>query len=106
MSHSPEPWKVHNLLKNYVFVLDANNKEIVHETGRIEDGWTFDLADAERIVACVNFCRDIPTEWMQGKIAKTVQVSPNERPEDGWRHLALTPNLLGLIPVCKEPPHP
>lgn len=67
-------------------------------------GMTFDSQlDLERACACINFCRGIPTEWMQGKVAKTIQVSVGERPEDGWRCLSDIPDLIGLIPVCKEP---
>ena len=105
--HSPEPWTL---------IIDEDRRRVVLEASdgasiEVDSLWS-DTMFAEhcdnfkRIVACVNFCRDIPTEWMQGKIAKTVQVSPNERPEDGWQCLAQIPNLLGLIPVCKEPPHP
>ncbi len=54
--HSPEPW------------------ELVDHEGHIEaaDGVIVALingilhqADARRIVACVNACRDLPTKWLE-----------------------------------------
>lgn len=105
MPHSPEPWKI----DDDGIIVGSDGSEVCDSVVGCrchDDPAAMSEDDKDRIVACVNFCRDIPTEWMQGKIAKTVQVSPDERPEDGWRYLALIPNLLGLIPVCKEPPHP
>ena len=86
MNHSPEPWKIEHrgTDPNDVHVVDAN------DTCVLETDWVpgeLERLDYRRIVACVNFCRHLPTEWMKGKVAE--------------RHDAPR-NLIGLIPVCKE----
>ena len=60
--HSPEPWEVYKNPQQF----------------RTADGTTFDVrqklgydefaieATVRRIVACINFCREFPTEFMEG----------------------------------------
>jgi hypothetical protein len=72
MSHSPEPWRIEDRKDSdydkYVTILDANNVEVIEGGLSGEDccacaGHPAMLPiDAERIVACVNACRGIPTE--------------------------------------------
>jgi hypothetical protein len=52
----------------------------------------------DRIVAAINFCRNIPTDWLLGKVARLC----NEEHTD-FKTLADIPGFTGLIPVCKEP---
>jgi len=87
MTHSPEPWSICEDR-----ILDANDRGVT--------AWnpiTFlDDEDMRRAVACVNFCRHIETDWMDGKVVPKL-------PADA-ESLASLSGLIGLIPVCKEKP--
>jgi hypothetical protein len=69
-THTKEPWR---LLGSGIF--DAKVYEIVDpaedRTGELPENWE---ADSRRIVACVNFCRDIATEQLEKGLA--VNMSP------------------------------
>ena len=57
--------------------------------------------DAERIVACLNFCREFSTKWLQGHKLRFIKQG------DEIRSAADIPNFDGLvacqlIPVAKE----
>ncbi len=60
--HSPEPWAVKETIKGEeCFVgVDANGKWLESDPydGVSEENW-------RRIVACVNACKGIPTEWLE-----------------------------------------
>ena len=61
MNYSPEPWKLTDIYQSR-FINDANGNGI----GSTSNGLVAETAcaNAERIVACVNFCRQFPTEWL------------------------------------------
>jgi len=61
--HSPEPWA--SVIEfDRVAIRDQDGRKIVGEMyGRDEDE-----ANARRAVACVNACRGIPTESLEGGI--------------------------------------
>jgi hypothetical protein len=75
MRYSPEPWRLEDRKDSdydkYVTILDANNVEVIEGGLSGEDccacsGHPAMLQiDAERIVACVNACRGIPTEVLR-----------------------------------------
>lgn len=62
MSHSPEPWSISHITEDVTAIVSCD-KIIV----RVKDGAIYggQGRDAERIVACVNACRGIPTEHLQ-----------------------------------------
>ena len=59
MSHSPEPWAVCGCDGSKVCRIPTI--DFKHDTVAV----TQNPADAERIVACVNACKGIPTEALQ-----------------------------------------
>ena len=61
MNHSPEPWLKLGLA---IFANDDNHDFIARCADR---GIEEDHANAERIVACVNFCRQFPTEFIKNR---------------------------------------
>ena len=70
MPHSPEPWKI----DDDGTIVGSDGSEVCDPVVGCryhDDPAAMSEDDKDRIVACVNFCRDIPTEWMQGKIALT-----------------------------------
>ena len=52
MNHKPTPWHVESACSDWYEVLSAAGDVVLKETWK---------TDAERIVACVNACKDIPT---------------------------------------------
>ena len=70
MTHSPEPWRMNG---EYIATADDDQSIYADEVGR---------ANAERIVACVNFCNGIPTHELtkfgEGK---------DQCPADTWARL-------------------
>jgi hypothetical protein len=98
MNH-PEPWKI--VGKE---LCDAKGSEII----RIEDDgmgegdncphfWAeVDQADMERIVACVNFCRQFPTKSLTGR---QMLYMP-----DGAYTLPPMAVLIAVVPNEKENP--
>lgn len=66
MTHSPEPWKVRTL-QGDVGIDDADGLGILG-CNSLDLPYVQDPEDARRIVACVNFCRDIPTEDLESII--------------------------------------
>ena len=50
----------------------------------------------KRTVACVNFCRNLPTEWLQRHEADLFAEDGTTRQ---WGNLSDIPDFLGLIPV-------
>lgn len=83
MSHSPEPWGYKTNAKNchetaeFFACADAGSggemSVVSCWVGHCPDedktvaGWHVSADDAARIVACVNFCRGFPTEFLVGK---------------------------------------
>jgi hypothetical protein len=79
MSHSPEPWSIKENR-----IADAGGSSVTAwHPAILED------EDMQRAVACVNFCRHLPTEYMlprvlhRGAIGPMVDWSP-EVPPDQW----------------------
>ena len=88
MTHSPEPWK-HERRKHdgtyddYETIVDADGHEVVGVGNpNIEDGSYPDMRpnDARRIVACVNACKDWPTERLE-QIADSLLPLPLNAPD-------------------------
>jgi hypothetical protein len=109
VNHSPEPWRYElrehsGSLGEYDIVVDASGAEIV-EVGNPnhEDGSYPDMRpqDAERIVACVNFCRHLATEFLDLHTACEDQgVSPAENKHAMAKSCWPTdPDFVGFIPV-------
>ena len=59
---SPEPWSMgeDEIIPD---ILDANGSHVVVDFDKMWPDRTW-VADLRRIVACVNACRGIPTEWL------------------------------------------
>jgi len=66
--HSPEPWQQADSDAGYIH--DANGLEVASCTIYDDDEF---IVNAKRIVACVNFCRGIPTE----KLERCIEVDSN-----------------------------
>lgn len=60
MNHSPEPLRVMES-EEEVYCCDARDLDLADESLSFEQA----LANAKRIVACVNFCRGFSTELLQ-----------------------------------------
>ena len=59
MNHSKEPWTV-DINSNDAWIKQADGQHITgYGNGEVS------VADAERIVACVNACRGIPNEELE-----------------------------------------
>ena len=67
MSHSPEPWQIHNAGDVFGRYRHFHCRD---ETGI---GSTITEADAARIVACVNFCRHLPPSFLELHFASEQQ---------------------------------
>jgi hypothetical protein len=103
--HSPEPWTV---IPYHEYNHDA---ERITHTANVQDargliiGSLYDtLPNWERIVACVNFCRQFPTDWLQGR--QLVRI--HDASELVGKSLADIEGFDGLvpcklIPVAREP---
>ena len=61
--HSPEPWTLE--IEGSLFpARDAEGEGVfADEIGPMDE------ADARRIVACVNFCRNLDTDWLEKYVA-------------------------------------
>ena len=74
MTHSPKPWKVEQrehsgTYDDYTAVVDAAGDEVagVGNENYFDGSYVdFTEEDAKHIVACVNFCRELPDELMEG----------------------------------------
>ena len=88
--HSPEPWKLHQRSERPedVDVVDAKDQCV------LETDWIpgeLERADYERIIACVNFLQEIPTEALL-KILDDKQMHYNI--------LELTKNTVAEAMMC------
>ena len=99
MSEHFEPWRLEKETAHCAYgpcIRDANNWEVLFcacdecrgDRPVIED------ADARRIVACVNFCREFPTEALEGR--QLVYLKQAQ-----WESLADMPKFDGLMAVRK-----
>lgn len=63
MSHKPEPWKhLKRPWMRWDSIEDHDGDRIIKSC---EDEEGIEEEDAHRIVACVNFCREFPTEFLE-----------------------------------------
>lgn len=68
--HSPEPWTI-QVLAGQIGIFDSSTprNQLVVEWSptdtQTEDDVMESLANARRIVACVNACRHLPTEFLE-----------------------------------------
>lgn len=86
MSHSLEPWRVGTadyLGEDLRRVEDANGVSVLADCSCEKD-------DAARIVACVNFCRGIPTKFICGHVASLIRTSGTFTVKDGAILIAVT----------------
>lgn len=59
--HTPEPWRANELQAD----IDGRNGEAVAVCYCNDDNGDDAIANARRIVACVNSCAGIPTDWLE-----------------------------------------
>ena len=65
MTHNPEPWRM-------VVSEMSGNPVVVDLRGRfIAASDQDDDPNFERIVACVNFCREFETEWLKARTMRS-----------------------------------
>ena len=71
MSHSPEPWRLETETQTHisplgrcVLIYAAGGETIYVDSSYGDDGDKI-LANAQRIIACVNFCGGFPTEFLE-----------------------------------------
>jgi hypothetical protein len=95
MTHSKEPWSIGDAP---VSIKDASGEPIVI----LDNEWRIDIADGdlERIVACVNFCRQFPTKFLECRQA--VNLPESSSPEDDLMSLAHSPRFAGVIAVQRN----
>lgn len=95
--HSPTPWRIEECVdtdySEYSTIVDAAGEEVtaacLHGEGAVACGARPHMprSDLERIVACVNFCQQFPTEFL------------------AQRQLVYCPNWTAtLMPVVKAEP--
>jgi hypothetical protein len=110
MRHSPEPWglaKDDNPGKfGHRIYCSKNGANTVVGGSHPNDYDHLSLADMERIVAAVNFCRQFDTEFLQSH--QMFKVSKGEDGELVAKTLADIPGFdglvaVGMIPVVREP---
>ena len=70
MNHTKEPWEVHLLDRRTMIASDIESGYIV-ETRKVKRG-DIDIANAKRIVACVNACAGITNEALEAGIVRNV----------------------------------
>lgn len=98
MNHSPEPWRIpsHNpwcmLAKNSARIDQGEDCVAMAQFITNEREYAVSLANAARIVACVNFCRHFDTEFLRAN--KLVRLA-----QDGHELTSLdkVPGLSGLV---------
>jgi len=69
--HTPEPWRTHRLLPYAVLAGDDERAQVAHCEFVRETG----PADARRLVACINACRGMKTDWLE-RAAENEQERP------------------------------
>lgn len=98
MSHSPEPWKTEGDL---AVVWDTRGNLVLRIPSPFE-GPEAELAEANarRVIACVNFCRQFPTDYLEGR-----QLVYVNRQEDIMApHVPLPEGFVActLLPIQKD----
>jgi len=102
--HSPEPWEVCGVWHEgdgagFIAITDAHSEMVggcwnYTDRGEPVDPTERDRVNARRIVACVNFCREFPTEALEGR--QLVYLKQAQ-----WESLADMPKFDGLMAVRK-----
>jgi hypothetical protein len=88
--HSPEPWK-HVTGKCLDYIADANGNSVLGDVS-LDDPVMPSSEEMKRIVACVNFCRHLPTEYIlprvlhRGAIGPMVDWNPETPPNQWEKH--------------------
>ena len=92
--HSPEPWKyVTGQCLDYI--ADANGNSVLGDAA-LDDPVMPSSEEMERIVACVNFCREFNTEFLKTHHLKHLTE------DSGFQSLADVPEFSGLVAIVKE----
>jgi hypothetical protein len=71
MKHTKEPWRVH-LLDRRTMIASDIEKGYLAETRHIHSG-DIELANAKRIVSCVNACADVEDDCLEEGYVKWLQ---------------------------------
>ena len=110
--HSPEPWQRNSV--DPAAIVDANGLDVLMRHDGC--GWPND-ADLRRIVACVNFCREFDTKFLQAHRLKRipsdaeVYSDPRTWPQPGLKRV-ITDDItdfdsfvaVELLPVAAQTP--
>jgi len=115
MSHSPEPWHEHDhptpngWQRGFRAIRDADERvvAVAHATTRDGEPLPPGPENAERIVACVNACKDIPTKTLQwaidGHMAIKVSVMAHGIVDDeGSGFFVVAPTVQGVVDACTK----
>jgi len=100
--HSPEPWKLIPMYHGAQPTPDAPGCLLAADdtfiAGYSSDEGEFLLGDPnyQRIVACVNFCREFNTEFLKTHHLKHLTE------DSGFQSLADVPEFSGLVAIVKE----
>ena len=86
MSEFNEPWTLKDVFE-FSIVNDSNGSLVADDEG------LFDPEYASRIVACVNFCRQFPTEWLTDRELIKLTGTPSD--ENVFRMFS----AVGLYPT-------
>lgn len=76
-----EPWHVEKQstsdCREFNALVGANGSEVISVGPEVYESCWYDIDKGQlnRIVACVNACRGIPTEWIEQKASKRLMVS-------------------------------
>ena len=104
--HSPEPWKVEPEPKDYRVTIESQGVVVLDCLGH-NDKET-DVANAARIVACVNFCAGLTNEQLVDKDMLPWQILIEERDQSIKEIARLKADLIKLAkftehaPYCRE----
>ena len=115
MSHAPEPWARYegddelplggSSVTGPVAIVDANGSPVIPDTP-----WCPSGIDLDRVVACVNFCRQFPTKFLECRQAVNLSTTfgPSDNPDrpnnldNAAKSLADVPRFVGLIAVQRN----
>ncbi|SIR65779.1 hypothetical protein SAMN05880558_12419 [Aeromonas sp. RU39B] len=101
MKHTSEPWGVYQDASGDVFVSSAETSFHIAEIGTEDEESV--IADARRIVACVNACRGLPTDELEQKgIISAVGTELLELDKQSAELLAALEKLTGDITALMD----
>lgn len=99
MTWSPEPW----IIDDQGTIVGSDGSEVcdcVVGSRCADDPAGMDEENKSRIVACVNFCRQFPTKFLECRQA--VNVPDSSSPEDDLMSLAHSPRFASVIAVQRN----